>query len=458
MDDALAFRVLRLAKPAFGVQKPLKFQLDEDMTSDLIRRSSHGTAASKFQEPFAHRTELQSALAACGVGGLMVLTKSFGEAYLGESFVGYISLGNKASYRATEVIVKVELQTSRQKVVLYDNTTSPLPFLGPGSRHDFIVQHDIKELGIHNLICSTVYTAADGERRYTPETFKFTSANPLYVKTKTRQVGGDTFMEACIENFSKNPMVLEYVRFDAAPPLSAVSIDIRDVLMTDFTTDVPLGSYIDQLQVLDVGCGSNYLFRLTRRGGGAAADNPGTALGKLEIKWRGSLGEVGRLQTQQILAPPAPTKEVEIKITSISEQIHLERPFQTVVKLQSHVDRQLGPLTLTTTSGAESDTTQEAGALQDRGMLRPSASPSLRVTVDGGDVLLSGDAASSSIVACGVTAHTIETLPPRGVTHLTLSFLPLALGVQQLRGLLLQGVDDSRVYDRLQPVDILVAA
>ena len=131
--------------------------------------------------------------------------------------MGYISLGNKASYRATGVIVKVsvfqgsclsfactldcyplhcccptiqqlvaqvELQTSRQKVVLYDNTTSPLPFLGPGSRHDFIVQHDIKELGIHNLICSTVYTAADGERRYTPETFKFTSANPLYVKTK----------------------------------------------------------------------------------------------------------------------------------------------------------------------------------------------------------------------------------------------------------------------------------
>lgn len=61
-------------------------------------------------------------------------------------------------------------------------------------------------------------------------------------------------------------------------------------------------------QVLDVGCGSNYLFRLTRRGGGATAESAGTALGKLEIKWRGSLGEVGRLQTQQILGPPAPTK------------------------------------------------------------------------------------------------------------------------------------------------------
>ena len=56
-------------------------------------------------------------------------------------------------------------------------------------------------------------------------------------------------MEACIENHSKGPMVLEYVRFDAAPPLHAVSIDIRDVLMTDFINDNPLGSYIDQLQV-----------------------------------------------------------------------------------------------------------------------------------------------------------------------------------------------------------------
>lgn len=66
---------------------------------------------------------------------------------------------------------------------------------------------------------------------------------------QTRQVGGDTLMEACIENYSKGPMVLEYVRFDAAPPLTTVSIDIRDVLLTDFMSDNPLGTYIDQLQV-----------------------------------------------------------------------------------------------------------------------------------------------------------------------------------------------------------------
>lgn len=57
--------------------------------------------------------------------------------------------------------------------------------------------------------------------------------------------------------------------------------------------------------------------------------------------------------TMVILGPKTDclTQEVELKVTSISEQIQLERPFQTVVRLQSHVDRQLGPLTLTTASG-----------------------------------------------------------------------------------------------------------
>lgn len=57
------------------------------------------------------------------------------------------------------------------------------------------------------------------------------------------------------------------------------------------------------------------------------------------------------IQASEVFALVTCVQEVEIKITSISEQIHLERPFQTVVKLQSHVDRQLGPLILTIASG-----------------------------------------------------------------------------------------------------------
>lgn len=82
-EDALTFRILRLAKPDLGVDRPLKFKLDEDMVPD-DRMDSHRNASTSFKEPFADRTELHSALDACGVQGLMVLSKSFGEAYLGE--------------------------------------------------------------------------------------------------------------------------------------------------------------------------------------------------------------------------------------------------------------------------------------------------------------------------------------------------------------------------------------
>lgn len=39
---------------------------------------------------------------------------------------------------------QAEVQTERQKSVLADNTSSPLPLLTPGGRHDFIVSHDVK--------------------------------------------------------------------------------------------------------------------------------------------------------------------------------------------------------------------------------------------------------------------------------------------------------------------------
>ena len=93
-EDALAFRILRLAKPALGVQQPLKFQMDDDMTSDSVRRATHSNASTRgYKEAFADRTELQTAIDACGVTGLMVLSKSFGDAYLGEVICCSLSAG-----------------------------------------------------------------------------------------------------------------------------------------------------------------------------------------------------------------------------------------------------------------------------------------------------------------------------------------------------------------------------
>ena len=73
--------------------------------------------------------------------------------------------------------VQAELQSSRQKVSLYDNSASPIQ-LDPGERHDFMVKHDIKEISAYTLICSSSYGTGDGVA-HQPQYFKFNAANPL---------------------------------------------------------------------------------------------------------------------------------------------------------------------------------------------------------------------------------------------------------------------------------------
>ena len=68
------------------------------------------------------------------------------------------------------------------------------------------------------------------------------------------------------------------------------------------------------------------------------------------------------------------------------------------------------------------------------------------------------EAESQSIVPCGITTHEVDQLPPKGSKLIDVSFLALAAGVHQLAGLTLNASDSTRVYDRLQPVDVLVQA
>ena len=50
------------------------------------------------------------------------------------------------------MVLQAELQTERQRVTLYDSTKAPMDFIRAGGRHDFIIEHDIKELGPHTYI------------------------------------------------------------------------------------------------------------------------------------------------------------------------------------------------------------------------------------------------------------------------------------------------------------------
>uniref|UniRef100_A0A2N9J1W4 Trafficking protein particle complex subunit 13 n=1 Tax=Fagus sylvatica TaxID=28930 RepID=A0A2N9J1W4_FAGSY len=200
-SHSLAFRVMRLCKPSFHVDPPLRLDpvdliVGEDIFDDPIAAShlpslidSHVTKLNDSSD-LSYRTRflLHDSSDPMGLSSLLVLPQSFGAIYLGETFCSYISINNSSNFEVKDVVIKAEIQTERQRILLLDTTKSPVESIRAGGRYDFIVEHDVKELGSHTLVCTALYNDGDSERKYLPQFFKFNVANPLSVRTKVRVV------------------------------------------------------------------------------------------------------------------------------------------------------------------------------------------------------------------------------------------------------------------------------
>jgi hypothetical protein len=278
-----------------------------------------------------------------GLSGLLVLPQSFGAIYLGETFCSYISINNSSNFEVREVIIKAEIQTERQRILLLDTSKSPVDTIRAGGRYDFIVEHDVKELGPHTLICTALYNDGDGERKYLPQFFKFIVANPLSVRTKVRVVKETTFLEACIENHTKSNLFMDQVDFEPAQHYSAL------ILRGDghhSEKDSPTSETFKPAILIRSGGGIyNYLYQLKSSLDDSAQTKVegNNVLGKLQITWRTNLGEPGRLQTQQILGTPTTKKEVELQVVEVPSIINLQRPFTLKLNLTNLSERKLGP-------------------------------------------------------------------------------------------------------------------
>ncbi|GKC22467.1 trafficking protein particle complex subunit 13 [Tanacetum coccineum] len=152
--------------------------------------SSHSVSSDPSCSDLTYRNRflLSDDSDAMGVPGLLVLPQSFGAIYLGENFCSYISINNSSNYEVRDIIIKSEIQTERQRILLLDTSKAPVESIRAGGRYDFIVQHDVKELGAHTLVCTALYYDGDAERKYLPQYFKFMVSNPLSVRTKVRVV------------------------------------------------------------------------------------------------------------------------------------------------------------------------------------------------------------------------------------------------------------------------------
>ncbi|KAH9325448.1 hypothetical protein KI387_005626, partial [Taxus chinensis] len=426
LSHSLAFRVMRLCRPSFQIDHPLTcdpldLMLSEDFLDNVSATPSSLPALivedqSKEKESFWRRFELETPMDAMGLSGLLVLPQAFGAIYLGETFCSYISVGNHSGFEVRDVVIKAEIQTERQRLVLSDTSKSPIESIRAGGRYDFIIEHDIKELGPHTLVCMAIYIDADGERKHLPQFFKFVVANPLSVRTKVRSVKDSTFLEACIENHTKSHLYMDQVQFEPAQPWTAKVLTPDDAKIE---VDPQARDIFKAPDLIRANGGiRNYIYQLTQSSSESTIVKVegSNTLGKLQITWRTNLGEPGRLQTQNILGNPILHKEVDIQIVELPPRISLERPFLVRARLRNHTDKRVGPL--------------EVSLSQD-----------------------DGHGVKRAIVVNGLWTLIVPQLEAFSTTDFNLNLVATSLGVQKISGVVVYDSREKKSYDSLPSIE-----
>ena len=265
----------------------------------------------------------------------------------------------------------MELQSDAQRRLLHESP--PCPLLPPGERRDCVVTAELKEAGQHTLVCSCTFTDADGERRTSPQFFKFSVTQPFAVKTKVRLIpdGSAALLEACVENITPEQINLEGISLEPAtsgwrlvetlPP--PVPLAATHTAGADSIADAAhLSSLIARQQLLHPHGGARHaVFKLERSPPSTDAaiasplrsDAPSTpvteppsALGRLEIRWRGRFGDGGRLQTHTITAGAARAKPVRIALSHCPPVATLEQPFDITLRVTNSGRAKTGRLVL----------------------------------------------------------------------------------------------------------------
>ncbi|KAI9255737.1 hypothetical protein BDA99DRAFT_427555, partial [Phascolomyces articulosus] len=312
----LSLKVMRLSRPLMATSAPIYYErssyppLVEGLESLNI---SDLTASHPIELP----NELQ--IRDFGLSQLLKLPSSFGNIYLGETFTTLVSINNEGGqyqqqqrqnpYQqlppsgAHQVNVKVELQTSSQRFNLnetkYDRLDTTLAVT---------VSHEIKELGVHILVC-----------------------------TVNNMIDGRVFLEAQLQNVSAGPMFLERMKFDPSEHFDFQDLNTIIRLANDKNNNkLVFGNNFIHPQ--DV---RQYLYMLTPKDPqNDRIARTTNALGKLDIVWRSSMGDLGRLQTSQLTRKAPLLDDVEVQPFWLKKgeaaDVTLETPFQLGIRIRNH--------------------------------------------------------------------------------------------------------------------------
>ncbi|EGG10361.1 uncharacterized protein MELLADRAFT_94429 [Melampsora larici-populina 98AG31] len=320
----LSLKVLRAARPTFK-QPPLHPTINPINPSNSISTITFESAPKS---------------------STLTLPDSFGVIYLGQTFHGLLSVqyeGNQLDSIVENVALKVELHTASHKAFLDEIKTHQIGFGQNGL--ELSVKHEIKELGLHTLVCTVFYDQIQSVNsqdldptnpspdptvrvpRSFRKVYKFQVLNPLSVKTKvlvpssaqpsfqtsplpstinaifSPTIREQLYLEVQIQNQSTQPIIFQHVKL--IPPQAETNPEEEaeeDKLeYLDLNLDSKTNLLSNSLTHLSTNDSNQFLFLIISQSvNPSSLKKPIQILGRLEISWNSMMGESGRLMTNPL--------------------------------------------------------------------------------------------------------------------------------------------------------------
>ncbi|CAG9813715.1 unnamed protein product [Phaedon cochleariae] len=317
-EHLLSLKVMRLTRPTLASPFPVTCD-SRDLPGNLLNNALQ-------QDP----TTVEGTETLCS-GQFLLLPQTPVNIYLGETFSSYICVYTETSDVVSNVTVKVDLQTSSQRLPLSANP--PTPQLLPDKTVDIVIHHEVKEIGTHILVCEVTYQTPNGAAMSFRKFFKIMVLKPLDVKTKfCNAENDDVYLEAQVQNITAGPICLEKVALDASHLFNVLPLN-----------GMPDGdSVFGKTIILQPQAVCQFLYCLEpneKLSSDLKLLSGATNIGKLDIVWRSNLGERGRLQTSQLQRMSPDYGDIRMTITELPNFVVLEDLFTFKCNLINNCER-----------------------------------------------------------------------------------------------------------------------
>lgn len=407
LSHLLSLKVIRLTRPSLD----LTFPLPHDLLDQNIIYDHEGDNFDLTSNELPY----------FGLNNLLLLPQSFGNIYLGETFTCFMSLHNDSDQSALDLSFKADLHTSTQEILLTGQAAGTrVNELLPDHNVNDVINHEVKEIGNHFLVCKVSYSLKSGEQKSFSKNFRFQVLKPLDVKTKFYNaedyLSDEVYLEAQLQNLISVPIFLENVSLEPSSHFNVRKINSLDA--NDFESNNQ--SVFGSVNCLNYSDSRQYLFCMTPKP--EIRDNTKflkgvTGIGKLDIIWRTAMGERGRLQTSQLERMAPGYGDVRLTVEAIPSIVALEEPFSIVLKVLNSCERTM-------------------------------------------DLMLSFDGHQSGrpLLWEGVSGRQLGKIQPHSSIDVSLRAIPLCTGLQSISGLRLRDTFLQRNYDYDDIAQVFVSA